>query len=84
LFFPSVAFSDRVSFVESFVFALKETIGRSIWCVCVTVLLFIIRGKARAKEVTKKRKHLDGCKLNERLNANTEGSKHLVYTGVRR
>ena len=29
-----------------------------------------------------KRIHIDGCRYNERLNAKTEGSKHLTYTGL--
>ena len=30
-----------------------------------------------------KRIHINGCRCNERLNAKTEGSKRLAYTGLR-
>ena len=39
--------------------------------------VFIIRGKTRVTENT-----YSGCRYNERLNAKTEGSKLLVYTGL--
>jgi hypothetical protein len=36
----------------------------------------IVRGKVRSTE------NINWCQYNERLNSKTEGSEHLVYTGL--
>ncbi len=49
-----------------------------MWCLLRAKKMFFIRGKVRLKRI-----HIDGCRYNERLNAKTEGSKRLGYTGLR-